>query len=85
MSDWLASGRLVDAILALMVLECVAIAAFGARLRIALRDVAAGMLAGAFLLLALRAALTGAAAHWVLACLALALAAHCADLAARRR
>jgi len=85
MSDWLASGRLVDAILALMAAELVAIAALGTRLRIALRDVAANLLAGAFLLLALRAALTGAAPHWVLACLALALLAHLADLATRRR
>lgn len=85
MSEWLASGHLVDAILALMAVELVAIAAFGARLRIALRDVAANLLAGVFLLLALRAALTGAASQWVLACLALALFAHLADLATRRR
>lgn len=85
MSDWLASGRLVDAILLLMVVEGVAIAAVGDRMRLALRDVAASLAAGACLLLALRAALVGAAIHWVLLFLALALVAHVADLAARRR
>lgn len=85
MSDWLASGRLVDAILLLMVAECAAIAAFGGRMRLALRDVAASLAAGACLMLALRAALTGAAFPWTLLFLALALFAHLADLAARRR
>ncbi|MFO1306553.1 MAG: hypothetical protein U1F54_22745 [Burkholderiales bacterium] len=85
MSEWLASGRLVDAILALMVVECIAIAIVGRRFGIALRDVAANLAAGAFLMLALRTAVTGAPAHWTLACLAGALVAHLADLASRRR
>lgn len=85
MSDWLASGRLVDAILLFMVAEGAAIAAFGGRLRLALRDVAASLAAGACLLLALRAALVGAAFVWILLFFALALVAHLADLAARRR
>ena len=85
MSEWLASGRLVDAILVLMALECAGIAIAGRRFGIALRDVAANLAAGAFLLLALRAALTGAAVPWTLACLAGALVAHLVDLASRRR
>lgn len=85
MSDWLASGRLVDAILLFMVAEVAAVVVFGRRARLALRDIAASLVAGALLLLALRAALTGAGAHWILLCLALALLAHLADLAARRR
>lgn len=85
MSDWLASGRLVDAILVLMAIEAAAIALVGGRVRLALGDVVASLVAGAFLLLALRAALTGAATHWILLCLALAFVAHLADMAARRR
>lgn len=85
MSDGLASGLLVDAILVLMAVEAAAIAAFGRRVGLAWRDVAASLVAGAFLLVALRAALVGAAPHWILLCLALALVAHVADMAARRR
>ncbi len=85
MSEWLASGRLVDAILLMMAVECAAIAVAGRRFGLALRDVAANLAAGAFLLLALRTVLAGAAPSWTFACLAGALAAHIADLASRRR
>jgi hypothetical protein len=85
MSEWLASGRLVDVILLIMLLECAAIAVAGRRLGLSLRDLAANLAAGALLLLALRTVLTGAGAHWTLACLAGALVAHLADLASRRR
>lgn len=85
MSDWLASGRLVDAILMLMAAEAAAITLVGSRMRLALRDVGASLVAGACLLLALRAALTGATTHWILLCLALAFVAHLVDMAARRR
>lgn len=85
MSEWLASGRLVDALLVVMAVECAAVAFAGRRLGLGLRDVAANLAAGALLLLALRTVLAGSAAHWTLACLAGAFAAHLADLALRRR
>ncbi len=91
MADWMAdafrSGRIIDAILALMVLEAAAIAvwhrASGRPPR--LGDVAGTLVSGAALLLAVRAALTGA--PWPVIALALlgALIAHATDLIARRR
>ncbi len=87
MSELFASGRAVDVVLALMALEALALALYW-RLRrrgIAGVDLAVSLLAGAALLLALRAALTGAAWPWVAGWLAAALGAHVADLARRWR
>jgi hypothetical protein len=84
-SDLIASGRIVDAILVLMVLELAAIAVFR---RMTGRGPAVVALlpnfaAGACLVLALRAALTGsnvgAVSGWLLG----ALIAHALDLASR--
>ncbi|ABM61856.1 hypothetical protein [Halorhodospira halophila] len=81
------TGRIIDAILLLMVLE-------GALLYLVYRrsgwGLAPGTLvttlaAGGFLLLALRAALTDAAWYWVSAWLLAGLAAHLADLWQRLR
>jgi hypothetical protein len=80
-----ADGRLVDAILALVALEAFAVLGFRA---VSGRGPAplpfvANLLAGTFLLLALRNALNGAAWMWIAASLAAGLVAHLADLAAR--
>jgi hypothetical protein len=80
-----ASGRIVDAILLLMLLEAAGLAALGARSGRGpgTRGLFTALLPGAFLLLALRSALTGqlwiATAGW----LALALLAHAVDIGAR--
>jgi hypothetical protein len=80
-----ASPHLVDLVLALMALETLALLYFHRRTGrgIAPRDLLPNVLAGAFLLLALRAALADAAIGWLMAALLLALAAHLADLARR--
>lgn len=85
MTELFASGRIVDLILALMMLEGALLLAY--RLRtgrgLAPADLAVNLLAGACLLLALRGALVGAGWGWIAICLAAALPAHLADL--RRR
>lgn len=82
---WFASGRIVDAILAFMVLEALLLVAYRSRTGrgIATADLLANLAAGATLLLALRAALTGGPWTWVAGALAAALVAHVADLARR--
>lgn len=85
MRDLFASGRVVDIILTLVVVEAVALAGWR-RLTgrgVALRALTANLLAGGFLLLAVRAALVGADWIWVAASLLAALLAHLADLATR--
>ncbi len=78
----LTSPHLIDAILALTVLEGVILT----RWRKVSPRVAWGMLLpGVFLLLALRAALADAAWPWVPAALTGALVAHCSELWARFR
>ncbi|MFO1160365.1 MAG: hypothetical protein U1E60_16115 [Reyranellaceae bacterium] len=85
MQELFASGRVVDLILVLMIAEAVVLGLLYRRTGrgVALRALAGVLLAGGFLLLALRAALTGAAWPWVAAFLVLGLLAHLADLAAR--
>lgn len=80
-----ASGRIADIALALMLAETALVWLYcRARGRpVAIADLAWHAAAGAGLLLALRAALTGAGWMWVTAFLSLALAAHIGDL--RRR
>ncbi len=79
------SGRVVDIALALMVLEAAALWGYR-RARgqpFPLADVAWNLAAGACLLLALRAALTGAGWPWIAMFLTAALVAHIGDF--RRR
>ena len=80
-----ASGRVVDIALALMVLEAVGLWVYRRTQGrpFPLADVAWNLAAGACLLLALRAALTGAGWAWVALFLTAALVAHIGDL--RRR
>jgi hypothetical protein len=81
------SGRIVDLIVALMLLEGIALVAYRRRTGrgIAPLDWVWNLLAGYFLLLALRAALVHSDWGWIALCLALALAAHMADLWRRAR
>lgn len=87
MSDFFASGRAVDFVLLVMALEAALLIALFRRrgLGVAPADLLAMLLAGACLLLALRAALTQAPWLWVAGWLALALVAHLADVRRRWR
>ena len=83
LADLFASGRIIDAILVLVVAEAGLIALrpglFGPR-----APLLAGLAAGAGLMLAVRAALAGAPWFWIAAALGAALAAHLGELALRR-
>ena len=87
MAELFASGRLVDLILILVVIEAVALLLYWGRAKrgVAPFDWLPNLCAGAFLLLALRATLGGGG--WTLAsgCLAAAGLAHVADLYRRWR
>jgi hypothetical protein len=87
MADLFASGRLVDLILVVVLLEAAALLLYWARSRrgIAPLDLLPNLCAGAFLLLALRAALAGVG--WMIAslCLAAAGLAHLIDVSRRWR
>lgn len=87
MAELFASGRLIDVILCLVLVEAIALTVIH-RLTgrgVAARELIGLLLAGGFLLLALRAALTDSAWLWVALWLTLALVAHIADLAMRWR
>jgi hypothetical protein len=85
MAGMFASGRIVDAVLALMLVEGILLAWLHLRRGRgpAPADVLANLAAGLFLLLALRAALAGASWPWIAASLGAALVAHLSDLARR--
>lgn len=87
MQSLFADGRIVDAILALMVLEALALAVYRRRTGrgVPLRPLLVNLGAGAALLLTLRAVMTGASMPVIAALLFLALVFHVADLAARWR
>lgn len=81
------SGRIVDLILAMVVLEALVLLAykFLTGRGIAAVSLLINLLAGAFLLMALRSALIESYWAWTAAWLAAALFAHVADLAQRWR
>ncbi len=85
MADLFATGRIVDLILALMILETIVLAGYhhhtGRGVRVA--TLLTNMAAGACLLVALRAALAGAPWGAVAAALAVAFAMHAFDLRTR--
>ena len=87
MSDLFATGRVVDLILVLVAVEGLALAAYHRRTGrgIAALDLLGNLLAGVFLLLALRGALVGAGWEWIGCALAAALLAHLGDLRRRWR
>ena len=85
LADLITSGRIVDIIIGFMMLEALLLFLYG---RMTTRgpaaaDIATMLLAGLCLLLALRAALTGAGWLPIALCLLASLVAHLADL--RRR
>ncbi len=79
MSALFASGHAVDIVLAVMLIEAVALIARGR----AAATIVLAFLPGALILLAVRAALTGAGWPWVALALAASFPAHLGDL--RRR
>lgn len=87
MAELVASGRIVDIVIGFMAAEAALLAIHHRRSGRGLEPVAlAGiLLPGLALLLALRAALTGAAWPWIAGWLLAALAAHLADLRLRWR
>ncbi len=75
-----ASPHLIDVILVLTLLEAIAVVACGGVTAIAMARM---LLPGVFLLLALRAALAGAAWPWIPASLAASLLTHIVELRSR--
>ena len=85
---WLfASGHVIDAILVLVACEALALVAWGVtrggRRRVALRPLLFNLASGAALMLAVRAALTGAPWWAVAACLLVSFLAHGTELGLR--
>lgn len=87
MSEFFASGRAIDLVLLVMLLEGLLLGVLFRRRGIGVvpADLLPMLLAGACLLLALRAALTQAPWPWVAGWVTLALFAHLADLRRRWR
>jgi len=85
MSALFVSGAIVDLILALVLAEAIAVIAYRFTTGGGPEPIGfvCNLLAGAFLLFALRGALDGAHWTWVAACLSGAFAAHVADLLTR--
>lgn len=85
MIELFANGRIVEGIVALVALEALILSIWRARTGGGPEPLSliANLLAGSFLLLALRNALAGTSPRWIAICLIAALAAHVADLAAR--
>ncbi len=87
MADWFASGRVIDLVLLLVLLEILALPwllrKFGSSLSVA--RLLPNITAGIALMLALRASLAGAPWMWMALALLAALAAHLTDLAMRIR
>lgn len=78
------SGTIADLIIGVMVIEGLVLIALRSRLRdVQVYDIVAMLAAGLFLVLALRATLTGAGWPWIAGFLIAAFAAHLFDL--RRR
>ena len=82
MVELFTNGRIIDLILLLVVLEIIFIALYQHKTQrgIRLNDLISHLLAGIFLMLALRCALVSAGWEWIALCLVCALLAHLADL-----
>lgn len=80
MNSLFASGHAVDIVLAVMMVEALALIALGRRAT----TVVIAVLPGALILLAVRAALTGAGWPWVAVALAASFPAHVLDLRRRK-
>jgi hypothetical protein len=87
MAALFASGRMVDLVLALTLIEAVALVAWHRRTGggVAPGDFLGNLLSGVCLLVALRLGLAGAWWGWIALALLAALAAHLTDLASRWR
>lgn len=85
MTELIVSGRLIDLILVLMLAEAALLHVHRRRTGrgLATRDIAVNLVAGASLMLAVRAALVDAAPGWIALFLGISLLAHLADLAIR--
>ncbi len=85
MAELFASGQIVDLILALTLVEALILWLYHRRSGRgpAPADYIGSLLAGAFLMLALRGAITGQSWEWLAIYLLAALAAHLSDLARR--
>lgn len=85
--QWLHNGWLVDAIIGLTLLEAIVLLAYrhGTGRGLGAEALLPNLAAGVCLMLALRAALQGAAWHWIALALAGAGLAHLLDLRARWR
>jgi hypothetical protein len=85
--DLFATGRIVDLILALMVLEAAGLTVYrrASGRGIPVPDLLCTLLAGVGLLLALREALVGSSWAWIALWLCIALLAHLADIGRRWR
>jgi hypothetical protein len=85
MSDFVLNERWIDAILGLVILEGLLLVAWRARTSRGPRPgpLVANLLAGGFILLALRVAISGGSLIWIGTCLALSLIAHLVDLVSR--
>lgn len=87
LNDLFSSGRIADVIIALTVIEALALIVYY-RITgrgVATRDFLGNLISGIFLLLALRAALSGANWALIALCLLASFAAHLTDLALRWR
>lgn len=86
MEAWLSGAALIDLAIAFLLLEAVVLAVLGRSSHggLSLRRCAGALLAGLFLLLALKAVVAEASGPWLVACLTAALLAHAYDLSARR-
>ena len=87
MTELFASGRIVDLILVMVAIEALVLLTYGFRtgLGVSAGSLLINLLAGVFLLLALRSALIGSHWVWTSAWLGAGLFAHIADLAQRLR
>jgi len=87
MNELIASGRVIDVIIALMLAEAAVLWLYRRRTGrgLAVADIGINLVAGGSLMFAVRAALTDAGSGWIAVCLATALLAHLADLAHRWR
>lgn len=82
MEELIRSGRLIEAIVVLTVLEGLGLAAYhrASGRGVAPSDIWRNLLSGLSLMLALREALVGAWWGWIVACLTASLLAHLSDL-----
>ena len=85
LTAWIETGRLIDAIFVLLIVECAVLVIIGRRIGLARPVVAVTsvLLPGVFLMLAIRFALTDAAPLAVAGALLAALVAHVWDVALR--